>query len=222
MKYMILTYGSQQDYDGTAGQATDQSAWSPEDFAAMAAFMTAFNTELAETGELVETRALAAPVHARRLGAQNGVPFVTRRPVRRDPGGARRLLDRGVRQLRSSHRDRRPAGGVPGTGTGEGQRLRRRATDHGIRRRNPGVYLIFTEGYAATTGPRLHRVELSTEAIRLARMVYKALPDDGEVVGLLALMLLTDARRAAWTTAEGELVPLAEQDCTLWDADDIA
>jgi predicted RNA polymerase sigma factor len=84
------------------------------------------------------------------------------------------------------------------------------------------VYLIFTEGYAATTGPRLHRVELSTEAIRLARMVYKALPDDGEVVGLLTLMLLTDARRAARTTAEGELVPLAEQDRTLWDADDIA
>ena len=80
MKYMILTYGSQQDYDGMAGQATDQSAWSPEDFAAMAAFMEAFNTELAETGELVETRALAAPVHARRMGARNGVPFVTDGP----------------------------------------------------------------------------------------------------------------------------------------------
>ena len=84
------------------------------------------------------------------------------------------------------------------------------------------LYLIFTEGYAATTGPRLHRVELSTEAIRLTRMVYKALPDDGEVVGLLALMLLTDARRAARTTADGELVPLAEQDRALWNADDIA
>jgi hypothetical protein len=80
MKYMILTYGSQRDYDGMAGQAADRSAWSPEDFAAMAVFMEAFNTELAETGELVETRALAAPVHARRLGAQNGVPFVTDGP----------------------------------------------------------------------------------------------------------------------------------------------
>jgi hypothetical protein len=80
MKYMILTYGSQQDYDGITGQATDQSAWSPEDFAAMAAFMEAFNTELVETGELVETRALAAPVHTRRLGAQNGTPFVTDGP----------------------------------------------------------------------------------------------------------------------------------------------
>jgi hypothetical protein len=80
MKYMILTYGSQRDYDAMAGRATDESAWSPEDFAAMAAFMEAFNTQLAEAGELVETRALAAPVHARRLGAQNGVPFVTDGP----------------------------------------------------------------------------------------------------------------------------------------------
>ena len=62
------------------------------------------------------------------------------------------------------------------------------------------LYLIFTEGYAATTGASLHRVELSTEAIRLTRIVHKALPDDGEVAGLLALMLLTDARRAARTT----------------------
>ena len=57
------------------------------------------------------------------------------------------------------------------------------------------LYLIFNEGYASTSGPHLHRVELSTEAIRLARMVHRLLPDDGEVAGLLALMLLTDARR---------------------------
>lgn len=80
MKYMILTYASQQDYDGMSGQATDQAAWLPEDFAAMAAFMEGFNRELAESGELVETRALAAPVHTRRLGAENGVPFVTDGP----------------------------------------------------------------------------------------------------------------------------------------------
>ena len=79
-----------------------------------------------------------------------------------------------------------------------------------------------TEGYAATTGPSLHRVELSTEAIRLTRMVHTMLPDDGEVAGLLALMLLTDARRTARTTATGELVPLAEQDRSLWSSDDIA
>ena len=84
------------------------------------------------------------------------------------------------------------------------------------------LYLIFTEGYAATTGPSLHRVELSTEAIRLTRMVHTMLPDDGEVAGLLALMLLTDARRSARTTATGELVPLAEQDRSLWSSDDIA
>jgi hypothetical protein len=80
MKYMILTYASQQDYDGMAGQAGDGLTWSPEDFAAMTAFMEAFNAELADSGELVETRGLAAPVHTRRLGAQNGVPFVTDGP----------------------------------------------------------------------------------------------------------------------------------------------
>jgi hypothetical protein len=80
MKYMILSYASQQDYDGMAGQASDLPAWSPHDFAAMTAFMEAFNAELAESGELVETRALAAPVHTRRLGAHNGVPFVTDGP----------------------------------------------------------------------------------------------------------------------------------------------
>ncbi|HEY6683850.1 MAG TPA: YciI family protein [Propionibacteriaceae bacterium] len=80
MKYMILSYASQTDYDGMAGQVSDLPAWSPEDFAAMTSFMEGFNTELAEAGELVETRALAAPVHTRRLGARNGSPFVTDGP----------------------------------------------------------------------------------------------------------------------------------------------
>jgi hypothetical protein len=80
MKYMILTYASQQDYDGMAAEAGSGEAWSPEDFAAMTAFMEAFNTELADSGELVETRALVAPVHTRRLGAQKGVSFVTDGP----------------------------------------------------------------------------------------------------------------------------------------------
>ena len=68
VKYMILTYASQQDYDGMAGKATDKPAWTGADFAAMGAFMENFNRELEESGELVETRGLAAPVHTRRIG----------------------------------------------------------------------------------------------------------------------------------------------------------
>jgi RNA polymerase sigma factor (sigma-70 family) len=79
------------------------------------------------------------------------------------------------------------------------------------------LYLIFNEGYASSTGDDLHRVELSGEAIRLTRMLHRILPDDSEVAGLLALMLLTDARRPARTGADGELIPLAEQDRTVWD-----
>ena len=84
------------------------------------------------------------------------------------------------------------------------------------------LYLLFNEGYASSSGPDLARVDLSTEAIRLARVVNAGIPDDPEVAGLLALMLLNDARRPARTTADGELVPLAEQDRMLWDRDLIA
>lgn len=80
MKYMILTYGSQQDYDGMTGKATGEPAWSAEDFAAMGAFMESFSRELTESGELVETRGLVAPVHARRVRLQGGVPVVTDGP----------------------------------------------------------------------------------------------------------------------------------------------
>jgi RNA polymerase sigma factor (sigma-70 family) len=79
------------------------------------------------------------------------------------------------------------------------------------------LYLIFNEGYTATSGPDLQRLELTREAIRLVREVRRLLPDDGEVAGLLALMLLTDARRAARTRPDGALVPLAKQDRALWD-----
>ena len=79
------------------------------------------------------------------------------------------------------------------------------------------LYLIFSEGYTSSIGPDLHRTDLSNEAIRLTRAVHGLLPNDGEVAGLLALMLLNDARRAARTGASGELIPLDEQDRTLWD-----
>ncbi|MEU6039487.1 sigma-70 family RNA polymerase sigma factor [Actinomadura sp. NPDC047616] len=79
------------------------------------------------------------------------------------------------------------------------------------------LYLIFNEGYTATSGPELQRCDLTAEAIRLTRAVRAMLPDDGEVAGLLALMLLTDARRAARTRPDGSLVPLAEQDRSRWN-----
>jgi RNA polymerase sigma factor (sigma-70 family) len=84
------------------------------------------------------------------------------------------------------------------------------------------LYLIFNEGYATTAGDDLIRVDLAREAIRLTRSVHALLPEDGEVAGLLALMLLTDARRPARTGPVGELVPLADQDRLLWDRELIA
>jgi RNA polymerase sigma factor (sigma-70 family) len=84
------------------------------------------------------------------------------------------------------------------------------------------LYLIFNEGYTASSGPDLQRTELADEAIRLTRLVRRLAPQDDEVAGLLALMLLTDARRAARTGEGGTLVPLAEQDRSLWDAGRIA
>ena len=79
------------------------------------------------------------------------------------------------------------------------------------------LYLIFNEGYTSSAGPDLQRTDLSAEAIRLTRATHTLLPDDSEVAGLLALMLLTDARRTARTGPAGELIPLNEQDRSLWD-----
>ena len=84
------------------------------------------------------------------------------------------------------------------------------------------LYLIFNEGYTSSSGPNLHRIELSGEAMRLARALHRLLPDDGEVAGLLALMLLTDARRLARTGAGGELIPLDAQDRSMWNQPAIA
>ena len=84
------------------------------------------------------------------------------------------------------------------------------------------LYLIFNEGYVSTSGASLQRPDLAAEAIRLARLVYRLLPADPEVAGLLALMLLTDARRAARSGPQGELVPMAEQDRRTWDRAEIS
>ena len=80
VKYMILTFASQQDYQEMAGQPSSRSAWTHEDYAALGAFMRAFNRELADSGELVETRGLSAPVHTRRMQLKEGVPVVTDGP----------------------------------------------------------------------------------------------------------------------------------------------
>jgi RNA polymerase sigma factor (sigma-70 family) len=84
------------------------------------------------------------------------------------------------------------------------------------------LYLVFNEGYATSSGKAHQRVDLSNEAIRLARAAHELLPDSGEVSGLLALMLLTDARRAARSGPDGEIVPLDEQDRSLWNKEAIA
>jgi hypothetical protein len=80
VKFMILTYGSQQDFDEMAGKPGDRPTWSQDDFVAMAKFMRQFASELRDSGELVETRGLSAPVHARRIGTRNGAPVVTDGP----------------------------------------------------------------------------------------------------------------------------------------------
>jgi RNA polymerase sigma factor (sigma-70 family) len=79
------------------------------------------------------------------------------------------------------------------------------------------LYLVFNEGYASSSGAELQRSDLSGEAIRLTRMVHRSMPENGQVMGLLALMLLNDARRIARTGPSGELIPLADQDRSLWD-----
>jgi RNA polymerase sigma factor (sigma-70 family) len=108
------------------------------------------------------------------------------------------------------------AGGVEFSMPPEGERADRHAAVLQV------LYLIFNEGYTATSGPDLQRTDLTREAIRVTRTVHARLPEDGEVAGLLALMLLTDARRPARATGDGALIPLAEQDRTLWDQESVA
>jgi predicted RNA polymerase sigma factor len=84
------------------------------------------------------------------------------------------------------------------------------------------LYLVFNEGYVTSSGTAAHRADLTAEALRLARLLHRLMPGDGEVAGLLALMLLTDARRPSRTNADGHLVPLAEQRRDLWNRGQIA
>ncbi|RKF28910.1 RNA polymerase sigma factor [Micromonospora globbae] len=119
-----------------------------------------------------------------------------------------RRISRGKQRIRAS--------GVPfRMPTGAERRERLAAVLHVL-------YLIFNEGYARTSGPGLFRADLAAEAIRLTRLVHRLLPDDAEVAGLLALMLLTDARAPARVGPHGELVPMAEQDRSRWKAAQIA
>jgi predicted RNA polymerase sigma factor len=111
----------------------------------------------------------------------------------------------------SRAKQRIKSSGVPFLMPGERERAERQGAVLHV------LYLIFNEGYSSSIGPDLQRSDLSNEAIRLTRAVHHLIPHDGEVAGLLALMLLTDARRAARTGADGELIPLAEQDRSLWD-----
>ncbi len=114
-----------------------------------------------------------------------------------------RRITRAKRQISDS--------GVPFAMPGPGQRAERQASVLHV------LYLIFTEGYASTSGPSLLRADLSAEAIALARIVHRLLPAEPEVTGLLALMLLTDARRPARTGPAGELIPMTEQDRSKWN-----
>ncbi|HEX4165447.1 MAG TPA: sigma-70 family RNA polymerase sigma factor [Bryobacteraceae bacterium] len=107
------------------------------------------------------------------------------------------------------------SGARSGLPTDQERRKRLRAVLHVL-------YLIFNEGYNSSAGPQLQRPELASEAIRLARMVHRLLPEDAEVAGLLALMLLTDARRTARTGSDGELIPLTKQDRSRWDRNKIS
>src|SRR5439155_5628555 len=116
----------------------------------------------------------------------------------------------------SRAKQRIKSSGIPFSMPGESERTERLGSVLHV------LYLIFNEGYTSSIGPHLHRSDLSNEAIRLTRAVRNLLPDNGEVAGLLALMLLTDARRPARTGPDGELIPLSEQDRALWDRDAIS
>jgi len=105
VKYMILLYGSQQDYDAMSGRPSEKPSWTAQDFAAMGQFMEAFNKGLADSGELVETRGLTVPVHARRIQLHDGVLVRHGWSICRDARGSGWLLDHRLRELRVGNRN---------------------------------------------------------------------------------------------------------------------
>jgi hypothetical protein len=132
MKFMISTYATQADYDAMGGKPGANTEWSPEDFAAMGAFMESFNRELDESGELVETRGLDAPRAHSTDPTQGGPAGRDGRTVCGDAGGARRVLDRRVRELRSGDRDRGETLDDPRPRERPGTGVCRRPADHRV------------------------------------------------------------------------------------------
>ena len=129
MKYMILTFASQQQYQEIVGQPSEQPAWTQEDWAALAAFMQNFNQELLDSGELVETRGLSAPVHTRRIQFKEGVPVVTDGPYAEAEEVLAGYWVVECGKLRPGHRDRLPTCQLSRPGPRPGTRLRGCAAD---------------------------------------------------------------------------------------------
>lgn len=188
----------------------------------------------ARAAALTPRDAFVAPAAGGGPGAERGrhtdpaLPVLPPRTVgaradRADVAGGRRADHGGDRAGVSGARGDDGPEDQPGQAEGAGVRFGR---PDNWEERLPAVlqilYLVFNEGYTATSGASLQRADLAVEAIRLTRTVHRLLPADREVTGLLALMLLTDARRAARTDSRGELVPLDEQDRGRWDRAGIA
>jgi hypothetical protein len=219
VKYLILIHSNPESRKIWEGFSDAERA---EGFAVYAAL----NDDLAASGELIVSEALADPSLATRLPALEGWSLTGDVPLAevKEHLAGFFLID-----CENTERAIEIASRVPEAGLGlvEVRPIHRGDPLGKLGRRwHPELrhvlYLVFNEGYTASSGSALHRVELTTEAIRLTRQLRDRLPYEGEVAGLLALMLLTDARRPARTSADGTLVPLAEQDRSLWDAGAIA
>jgi hypothetical protein len=214
MRFMLL-----QNYGEVESGCPPMSEWSPADVQAHIEFQNVLNQELTERGELVDAQALAGPDVAKFVvspGADAGFGDPAHPPrlgglTTREIAAAFLVPEATMGQRISRAKARIVASDVPFALPSPDERSERlRSVLHVL-------YLLFYEGYVSNDGPDLARTDLSEEAIRLARQVHASLPNDPEVAGLLALMLLNDARRGARTGADGELVSLGEQDRARWD-----